>query len=286
MQRQPEKEEEEETLQTKPIADQITPLVQRQEEPPEEEEEEIQAKFKDGEVRQHVCPEREEGTAQRQPDEYEDEELQTKSKPGESPAVTIGLEFRINSMKGGGQPLPKSERSYFEPRFGLDFSQVRVHTDAQASEMAKSINAQAFTVGQDVVFRAGKYVPDTLQGREGRRLLGHELTHVVQQTGRQLPRAKPQASWEAIPAPTSLEADVGMKAGSEIPSEGIGASAVSLKEPVRRGMGPAALAPQRVDVQGNLETVRLNFLYFQRQFEDENENLQTKRLTSSITCPS
>ena len=77
--------------------------------------------------------------------------------------------------------MPESERSFFEPRFGYDFSRVGVHTDTQAAESARAVNARAFTVGGDVVFGAGQYA----QGAsEGRRLMVHELTHVVQQSGK------------------------------------------------------------------------------------------------------
>ena len=67
-----------------------------------------------------------------------------------------------------------------EPRFGHDFSQVRVHTDARAAESARAVNALAYTVGRDVVFGTGQYMPGTM---EGKRLMAHELTHVVQQGG-------------------------------------------------------------------------------------------------------
>ena len=67
-----------------------------------------------------------------------------------------------------------------EPRFGHDFSEVRVHSDARAAESARAVNALAYTVGPDVVFGAGEYAPGTIAGR---RLLAHELTHVVQQAG-------------------------------------------------------------------------------------------------------
>ena len=66
-----------------------------------------------------------------------------------------------------------------EPRFGHDFSQVRVHTDEQAVESAQAVNALAYTVGRDVVFGMGQYAPET---RDTRRLLAHELAHVIQQT--------------------------------------------------------------------------------------------------------
>jgi hypothetical protein len=74
--------------------------------------------------------------------------------------------------------LPESTRAFFEPRFGADFSQVRVHTDSNAAESARGVNALAYTLGRDVVFGAGSYAPGTTGGN---RLLAHELTHVVQQ---------------------------------------------------------------------------------------------------------
>ncbi len=79
---------------------------------------------------------------------------------------------------GGGSPLDKDTRQSMESGFGHDFSDVRVHTDARAGESAKAVNAQAYTVGSDIVFQPGKYAPET---HEGKHMLAHELTHVVQQ---------------------------------------------------------------------------------------------------------
>lgn len=84
-----------------------------------------------------------------------------------------------NVLRSPGQPLDSRTRAFMEPRFGHDFSQVRVHTDAQAAESARAVNALAYAVGRDLVFGTGKYEPATM---EGRRLLAHELTHVVQQS--------------------------------------------------------------------------------------------------------
>jgi len=183
LQRQPENEEEEETLRTKPLADQITPLVQRQEDSPEEEEEPLQAKFCYGETVQRMCPECEDELAQRQPEENEDEEsLQSKEQSGQTPGVTPNIESRINSLKSGGQPLDPPTRSFFEPRFGHDFSDVRLHTDSAAADTARSIHARAFTVGNHVAMGSGEYQPGS---QSGQRLLGHELTHVLQQSGPQ-----------------------------------------------------------------------------------------------------
>lgn len=88
----------------------------------------------------------------------------------------------VNSLlsSGEGRPIDTTTRAAMEPRFGQDFSQVRVHTDEQAAASAQAINARAYTVGKDVVFGAGQY---ELETSEGQRLLAHELTHVVQQEG-------------------------------------------------------------------------------------------------------
>lgn len=81
-------------------------------------------------------------------------------------------------LRSPGQPLDSATRTFMEPRFGHDFSRVRVHTDAKAAESARTVNALAYTVGRDVVFGARQYKPGT---GEGRQLLAHELVHVLQQ---------------------------------------------------------------------------------------------------------
>lgn len=98
---------------------------------------------------------------------------------GTGATVDGETEAEIRSVTSGGRPLSASERSFFEPRFGQDFSDVRVHTGPEADEAARSINAEAFTIGSDIAFARGNYQPGTRQGKE---LLAHELTHVVQQT--------------------------------------------------------------------------------------------------------
>src|SRR5262245_24532558 len=79
-----------------------------------------------------------------------------------------------------GTPLEPALRHDMEHRFGHDFARVRLHTDAAADQSARQVNANAYTVGHDIVFRAGRFAPAT---HGGRRLLAHELTHVVQQSG-------------------------------------------------------------------------------------------------------
>lgn len=84
------------------------------------------------------------------------------------------------ALQGGGQPLSQPERGFFEPRFGADFSQVRIHVDSRADEMAHSLNAKAFTIGRDIVFASGQFSPGTISGKL---LLAHELAHTIQQSG-------------------------------------------------------------------------------------------------------
>lgn len=107
-----------------------------------------------------------------------DGELQAKRISNQDKEVAPDLQSRINSIHGGGQPLSSSARAFFEPRFGHDFSRIRVHTDAKAAESAQVLNARAFTIGHNVVFGDGQYAPSTVSGRY---LLAHELVHTIQQ---------------------------------------------------------------------------------------------------------
>ena len=104
--------------------------------------------------------------------------VQRKSNPGDGVQVNDATEKQIQSSVNDGQPLPTSTRKFFEPRLGFDFSRVRIHSDAQAANLAQPLHARAFTLGQDIWFGAGQYAPTTVAGN---RLLAHELTHVAQQ---------------------------------------------------------------------------------------------------------
>jgi hypothetical protein len=113
-------------------------------------------------------------------EEKEEELIQTKITRDVSPEVTHATSSGIQSLQGGGRPLSRLERSFFEPRFGADFSNVRVHNDTLAASAAQAVNARAFTHGHNLVFGAGEYSSESLAGRK---LLAHELTHVLQQSG-------------------------------------------------------------------------------------------------------
>ncbi|WP_375468797.1 DUF4157 domain-containing protein [uncultured Nostoc sp.] len=124
------------------------------------------------------------GNIQRESLPDEEEELQMKPMVQRvsdgGMAATQDLEASINQARGGGQPLAKNIREPMEQGFGADFSRVKVHTDTQSDQLNRSIQAKAFTTGQDVFFRQGAYEPGSRGGQE---LIAHELTHVVQQSG-------------------------------------------------------------------------------------------------------
>ncbi|MFL9837333.1 DUF4157 domain-containing protein [Flavobacterium sp. ST-75] len=90
------------------------------------------------------------------------------------------IESGVNSSKGGGSVMDNSTLNFMESRFGNDFSNVRIHTGANAVQMSRELNAQAFTVGNDIYFNEGKYNPASDNGKH---LLAHELTHTIQQGG-------------------------------------------------------------------------------------------------------
>jgi hypothetical protein len=83
-------------------------------------------------------------------------------------------------LRSSGHALDAGVRAFMEPRLGQDFSRVRVHTDNRAAESAAAVSALAYTLGRDIVFGSGQYTPETSAGRK---LLAHELTHVIQQRG-------------------------------------------------------------------------------------------------------
>lgn len=109
----------------------------------------------------------------------QEEKLQRKETNNDFTVSSTQTEDYINSLSGG-RTLNQNERHFFEPRMGYDFSDVKIHTDSEAAKSAQSINALAYTTGKNIVFNERKFSPDT---DSGKRLLGHELTHVVQQNG-------------------------------------------------------------------------------------------------------
>jgi hypothetical protein len=116
---------------------------------------------------------------QRQVDEEEEEKLLQTKRASENNVTTTKPSIVHDVLRSPGKPLDADTRAFMEPRFGRDFCDVRVHTDAQAAESARELDARAYTVGNDVVFNLGQYSPESSGGKQ---LIAHELAHVEQQT--------------------------------------------------------------------------------------------------------
>ena len=175
--------EEEEKLQTK-----------------EDEEEKIQTKEYKEEIKQKEELEEknlEENPILKKEEENKKEEIQRKIIQFKEPiqrktevrffrksnTVSPEIEQEIKFTKSLGNPLDKKVRNEFEPKFGVSFKDVKIHTGSYSVSLNKKLNSQAFTYGKNIYFGAGKYNPETISGKK---LLAHELTHVVQQRGNHL----------------------------------------------------------------------------------------------------
>lgn len=105
------------------------------------------------------------------------------SNGGSSSGITVSqqMENQLSRLQGGGHTMPSGLRHMMESGFGQDFSHVRLHTDSEAADMSNRISARAFTHGNDIYFNREQFSPNT---SEGQRLMAHELTHVVQGSGK------------------------------------------------------------------------------------------------------
>jgi len=115
---------------------------------------------------------------QRQPEKKEKEKLQKKEQSSSNQIIQSRTTNYINSLNGKGQSLSKQQQHFFGSRMDYDFSSVKIHSDKDAAASAKEVNAKAYTIGNNVVFNEGQYNFDS---GEGKKLLAHELTHVMQQ---------------------------------------------------------------------------------------------------------
>lgn len=128
---------------------------------------------------QHTAPAAAAPVVQRKCDSCEAEDEESVQRWADGPAAVGRAPGAVAAAAASpGRALDAASRSFFEGRLGRDFSDVRVHTDVAASSAARSIGARAYTLGRDIVFGAGGYAPASAGGR---RLLAHELAHVVQQ---------------------------------------------------------------------------------------------------------
>ncbi|MGG6229316.1 DUF4157 domain-containing protein [Tenacibaculum sp. SDUM215027] len=186
-----QKKENEEEIQQKSLASEVTPLVQKmgatEEEPVQKVEEEEAVQTKDEE--EPIQKQEEEETVQSKCDDCEKEEkvqkeeeeeaVQSKSEKSASTSNQPSFESKLKGGSGG-QKMDAQTQGEMESGFGADFSRVNIHNDSEAAQMSQEIGAQAFTHGNDIYFNEGKYNPNS---KEGKHLLAHELTHTIQQKG-------------------------------------------------------------------------------------------------------
>jgi hypothetical protein len=157
--------------------------------------------------------------------------------------------------KGGGTPLDESTRASMEGRFGQDFSDVRVHTDARASESAEAVGANAYTVGNEIAFRSGHF---DASSPTGQRTLAHELSHVVQQRSGPVDGTEaaggirlsdPGDRFERAADATADQVMSGSVAPAAASGAGAGQASVQLEEADEAEMGHGAPVQREADPQ-------------------------------------
>ena len=202
--------EEEESLQAKEEEEPIQKKEEEESVQMMEEEESLQAKEEE-----EVQTKEEEETVQAKEEEEvqakeEEEAVQMKSNNATPNTASPAVAKQLKQSKGGGSALPKSTKAEMESSFGVDFSQVNIHTNDKAVQMNKELGAQAFTHGKDVYFNKNKFSPTS---KDGKQLLAHELTHVVQQGGgiKKKPSKMPSLQKSPINAGVDAFARVGKK---------------------------------------------------------------------------
>ena len=138
---------------------------------------------------------------------------------GETMATTTpSFEATLRSRQGLGSPMPDGVRSFMEPRFGADFSRVRLHTDHNAARLTRQVQAQAFAFGNNIYFANGKFSPNTQSGQQ---LLAHELTHTIQQGSgimREMEKTGATSVCSGEAASDTIEAVKGSDVKTDIPN--------------------------------------------------------------------
>ncbi|THU40584.1 DUF4157 domain-containing protein [Niastella caeni] len=198
-QRKEDRKEEEKKVMRAPEKKEEEKKVQRKEEKKEEEKKVMRAPEK---------KEEEEKKVQRKEEKKEEDKKMQKKEAGDSSPSGGNVSNYVSSLNGKGQTMSATDNHFFSSRIGYDFSNVRIHTDKEAAESAKAINAKAYTIGNNIVFNEGQY---NTESQEGKKLMAHELTHVIQQneqTDAVVSRAVEENTEEVIPeTPTFIMRD-------------------------------------------------------------------------------
>lgn len=179
------------------------------------------------------------------------------------------------SSLGGGAPLPMELRGEMEQRFGEDFRKVRMHTDTRAARSADELNAKAYTLGNNIVFNEGRFTPETT---EGKRLLAHELTHVVQQNARgalgiqrqtneeekkksaveTLPKVAPETKPAAVAAPSATT--LSLASSAEVDALDLAATAKAAAQELKKKRPEISFTSGRRDVAEQAHAMASNIV--------------------------
>lgn len=176
--------------------------VQRQPEKKEEEKFQRAADKKEEEKVMKKDDKKEEEKVMKMEDKKEEEKVQ-KKEAGTTATPGKNVSNYIGSLNGKGNPLSPQANHFFSSKMGYDFSGVKVHTDKEAAESAKAINAKAYTIGKNVVFNEGQF---NAESGEGKKLMAHELTHVIQQDVKKTGTLQRKPAAKATPAKTASSA--------------------------------------------------------------------------------
>jgi Domain of unknown function (DUF4157) len=172
---------------------------------------------------------KEEDSIQKKEDSKEEKEKLQKKEAGTTSASSPGVSNYISSISSKGNPLSAQANHFFSSRMGYDFSKVKIHTGKDAADSAKDINAKAYTVGNNIVFNEGQFNTESV---EGKKLMAHELTHVVQQNDGLVNRLQMKKENDAEPSGQFIDqqnATSEANANEELLNEPVPVSDISTK---------------------------------------------------------
>lgn len=204
--------------------------------------------------------------------------LQRRPSAASAPATVPSIVHDV--LNSPGQPLDVTTRNFMEPRFGYDFGVVRVHTDSRAAESARAVNALAYTVGQSIVFGQGLYTPGS---GSGRRLMAHELTHVMQQAGSNSPN--PQLSLGPVGDQFEREADSAAErvSGGEHSGATLGHSMASVQTVQRDLATPPPAAPAAAQLDLTPAQIQEAIAFNRARYNEPNTRLIQNLLGGPVT---
>lgn len=174
---------------------QPAPTIQRKCEKCEEDDKKVQRQPEKKEEEKIMKKEEEKKEEKLMKKEEKEEEKLQKKEAGLSSTSSTGVSNYVSSINGKGNSLPANANQFFSSKMGYDFSNVKIHTDQTAAESAKDVNAKAYTIGNNIVFNEGQF---NTESNEGKKLMAHELVHVIQNNEGPKNKIKRQVEAEEI----------------------------------------------------------------------------------------